>query len=187
MRRQPKNESLVEAPEDEPQGGAARRLITRRSQVQIVPPLLGKGPGNRAFRLGFHHPWSPNERQRSPLPPPLQLPTTTRLPRQTATSRAAEQPRYELHLDRHAYGRSSCQSKNPSPLIGRERLLRGTPSRSETTRTDREGLGWRLAALPIELYGVSLDMKMSVRLARLPSFVIAKKATNEFPARARPS
>ena len=37
------------------------------------------------------------------------------------------------------------------------------------------------------VYGVSLDMKMSVRLARLPSFVIAKKATNEFPARARPS
>ena len=29
----------------------SRRLITRRSQVQILPPLLTEGPGNRAFSL----------------------------------------------------------------------------------------------------------------------------------------
>src|SRR6266568_1666791 len=28
-----------------------RRLITRRSQVQILPPLFAKGPGNGAFSL----------------------------------------------------------------------------------------------------------------------------------------
>jgi hypothetical protein len=62
--------------------------------------------------------------------------------------------------------------------------LRGLVGRDGT---DREGRGRTLAALPIELYGVSFDMKMSVRLARLPSFAMAKKATNEFPARASPS
>ena len=29
----------------------AKRLITRRSQVQILPPLLRRGPGNGAFSL----------------------------------------------------------------------------------------------------------------------------------------
>ena len=36
-------------------------------------------------------------------------------------------------------------------------------------------------------YGFSVDSKMSVRFERLPSFAIANNATNEFPARARPS
>lgn len=63
-----------------------------------------------------------------------------------------------------------------------------SPMRSSVgNRRDREGYRWQPAPLPIESYGVSFDMKMSVRLARLPSFAIAKKATNEFAARASPS
>jgi hypothetical protein len=54
----------------------------------------------------------------------------------------------------------------------------------------RRNQGAAGCAAPLELsYGLGLRVasKMSVRFVRFPSFAMPKRATNEFPARARPS
>jgi hypothetical protein len=51
----------------------------------------------------------------------------------------------------------------------------------------KEPGGPRTRGPPGPTYGLSFASKMSVRFARLPSFAIPNRATNEFSARARPS
>src|SRR5438477_4420279 len=106
----------------------ARRLITRRSQVQILPPLLRKGPGRGPFLCSLR-PW----RARFLAPPAGGLRTNT-----ARTARARTRPKLMLGCN----GETACAAR-PAELRCSPWWSRGP--RLKARRLEIE-LGYRLAA-----------------------------------------